>query len=59
MGLYRTVLAEGLHDDLCSYLNRELLLEQWPVLRTLVSRTVREVWESALPQLRARAGAAA
>ncbi|NGO75205.1 transcriptional regulator [Streptomyces sp. YC504] len=59
MGLYRTVLAEGLHDDLCRFLNRELLLEQWPVLRKLVSRTIRDVWESAFPELRDAAGAAA
>ncbi|MEU5839190.1 hypothetical protein ABZ820_36800 [Streptomyces diacarni] len=51
MGLYRVVLAEGLRDDLCAYLNHELLNAQWPVLRTLISRTVREVWETAFPQL--------
>ncbi|MEB8342579.1 hypothetical protein [Streptomyces endophyticus] len=52
MGLYRIVLAEGLRDDLCVYLNHELLVAQWPVLRTLISRTVREVWEAAFPELR-------
>lgn len=41
MGLYRTVLHEGLRDDLPRYLNRDLLLQLWPVLRTLVGRTVR------------------
>lgn len=51
MGLYRIVLAEGLHDDLCTYLHHELLIAQWPILRTLISRTVREVWEAAFPQL--------
>ncbi|GHF37704.1 hypothetical protein [Streptomyces morookaense] len=39
MGLYRTVLHEGLRDDLPRYLNRDLLLQLWPVLRTLVGRT--------------------
>ncbi|GAA1538994.1 hypothetical protein GCM10009730_55190 [Streptomyces albidochromogenes] len=34
MGLYRTVLHEGLRDDLPRYLNRDLLLQLWPVLRT-------------------------
>ncbi|WP_327667988.1 MULTISPECIES: hypothetical protein [unclassified Streptomyces] len=53
MGLYRIVLAEGLHDDLCAYLNHELLIAQWPIMRTLISRTVREVWETAFPQLQA------
>lgn len=31
----------------------------WPVLRTLVGRTVRSVWEEAFPQLAGRARAAA
>jgi hypothetical protein len=59
MGLYRTVLHEGLHDDLPRYLNRDLLLQLWPVLRTLVGRTVRAVWEDAFPQLASRHRAAA
>jgi hypothetical protein len=59
MGLYRTVLHEGLHDDLPRYLNQDLLLQLWPVLRTLVGRTVRTVWEDAFPQLATRARAAA
>jgi hypothetical protein len=59
MGLYRTVLHEGLHDDLPRYLNRDLLLQLWPVLSTLVGRTVRTVWEAAFPQLAARTRAAA
>ncbi|MFI2762787.1 hypothetical protein ACH5A3_28580 [Streptomyces echinatus] len=59
MGLYRTVLHEGLRDDLPEYLNRDLLLQLWPVLRTLVGRTVRAVWEDAFPQLATRTRAAA
>jgi hypothetical protein len=59
MGLYRTVLHEGLRDDLPRYLNRDLLLHLWPVLRTLVGRTVRTVWEDAFPQLASRTQAAA
>ncbi|MER6106183.1 hypothetical protein ABT115_28850 [Streptomyces sp. NPDC001832] len=57
MGLYRTVLHEGLHDDLPQYLSQDLLLQLWPVLRTLVGRTVRTVWEDAFPQLASRARA--
>lgn len=53
MGLYLIVPAEGLHDDLCAYLNPELLIAQWPIMRTLISRTVREVRETAFPQLQA------
>ncbi|MFD9340527.1 hypothetical protein [Streptomyces sp. NPDC060049] len=52
-GLYRTVLAEGQHEDLVALLNRELLLAQRPVLRTLVSRHLREVWKHAFPELAA------
>ncbi|MCL6731340.1 hypothetical protein [Streptomyces neyagawaensis] len=59
MGLYRTVLHEGLRDDLPRYLNRDLLLQLWPVLRTLVGRTVRAVWEETFPQLASRTRAAA
>ncbi|MGW0633880.1 hypothetical protein [Streptomyces sp. NPDC002758] len=59
MGLYRTVLHEGLRDDLPHYLNQDLLPQMWPVLRTLVGRTVRTVWEDAFSQLAARARAAA
>ena len=46
MSLYRIVLAEGQRDDLLLY-----LVGQWPVLRTLVSRHIRSVWESAFPEL--------
>ncbi|MFF1451129.1 hypothetical protein ACFVYF_23770 [Streptomyces sp. NPDC058274] len=59
MGLYRTVLHEGLSDDLPRYLNRDLLLQMWPVLRTLVGRTVRTVWEDGFPELAAHTRAAA
>ncbi|MFF8478618.1 hypothetical protein [Streptomyces sp. NPDC015414] len=59
MGLYRPVLHEGLRDDLPRFLNRDLLLQLWPVLRTLFGRTVRSVWEEAFPQLAARARSAA
>ncbi|MFB6872098.1 transcriptional regulator [Streptomyces sp. NPDC056323] len=51
MSYYRIVLAEGQHDDLVQYLDRDLLVGLWPTLRTLVSRDVREVWESAFDEL--------
>jgi hypothetical protein len=51
MHMYRIVLAEGQCDDVTAYLNQDLLRSQWPVLRTLISRSVRDVWESAFPQL--------
>jgi hypothetical protein len=59
MSLYRSVLHEGLREDLPRYLDQDLLLELWPVLRTLVGRTVRTVWEDTFPQLGSRAQKAA
>ena len=57
MSLYRVVLSEGQYADLAAYLDKDLLKDQWPVLRTLISRHIRTVWESAFPEL-ASAGAA-
>jgi hypothetical protein len=52
MHMYRVVLAEGQQADVATYLNRDLLVSQWPVLRTLIGKTVRGAWESAFPELR-------
>lgn len=52
MSLYRTVLAEGMRDDLCRLLNKGILLELWPVLHKLISRAIKDVWEEAFPELR-------
>jgi hypothetical protein len=51
MHMYRIVLTEGQLADVTTYLNRELPVSQWPVLRTLISKTVRGVWESAFSEL--------
>lgn len=51
MSCYRILLAEGQHDDLVHHLNRERLIDMWPVLRTLISRDIRDVWESAFDEL--------
>jgi hypothetical protein len=51
MTLYRIVLAEGQRADILRYLNRDLLLSQWPVLRVLIGRHVSKVWEAAFPEL--------
>lgn len=59
MSLYRIVLAEGLRDDLCRYLERDLLLELWPVLRNLIGRAVRDAWEESFPELAPATGGAA
>ncbi len=49
MSLYRTVLAEGQRQDLIDFLNRNLLLAQWPVLRTLISRPIRTCGKALSP----------
>ncbi|MEU6578672.1 hypothetical protein [Streptomyces sp. NPDC046805] len=59
MGLYRTVLAEGQRDDITRFLNRDLLLAQWPLMRTMISRHVRAAWEAAFPELERQGSAAA
>lgn len=59
MHMYRIVLAEGQRDDVTAYLNRDLLINQWPILRTLISQIVRNVWESAFPELSNRQPASA
>ncbi|MFV8130446.1 transcriptional regulator [Streptomyces syringium] len=59
MSCYRIVLAEGQHDDLIRYLNRDALISLWPVLRTLISRDLRDVWENAFTELTPDAQAAA
>lgn len=51
MSLYRTVLAEGMRDDLSRLLNKAILLELWPVLRNLISSAIKDVWEEAFPEL--------
>ncbi|MGW1729301.1 hypothetical protein ACWCQK_41675 [Streptomyces sp. NPDC002306] len=51
MSLYRTVLTEGQRQDLISFLNRDLLTAQWPVLRTLISRPLHDAWEHRFPEL--------
>jgi hypothetical protein len=59
MHMYRIVLAEGQREDVAACLNRDLLVRQWPVLRKLISPTVRNVWESAFPVLSPESSSAA
>jgi hypothetical protein len=49
--MYQIVLTEGLREDLAAYLNRELMIRHWPILRTIVGRVTRDVWEAAFPEL--------
>lgn len=59
MSYYRTVLTEGQRDDLTALLDGDLLVSQWPVLRTLVSLHIRDVWEAVFPALTGGTSAAA
>ncbi|MEW1649081.1 hypothetical protein [Streptomyces sp. NPDC091219] len=59
MSLYRTVLTEGQRQDVVSFLHRELLVAQWPILRTLISRPLRDAWEDRFPELATHTSAAA
>ena len=49
--MYQVVLTEGLQEDLAAYLNRGLLIRPWPMLRAVVGRVIRDVWEAAFPEL--------
>ncbi|MFC9931871.1 transcriptional regulator [Streptomyces sp. NPDC127190] len=51
MSLYKTLLAEGMRDDLSRFLNRGMVLELWLVLHRLISRASKDVWEEAFPEL--------
>jgi len=57
ISLYRTVLTEGMHDDLCRLLTTDLLLALWPTLHTLIGRAVRDTWEDAFPEIHGSLGA--
>ena len=45
------VIRELKTGTLAAYLNRQLLVSYWPVLRMLVGRIIRDAWESAFPEL--------
>lgn len=49
--MYQVVITEGLNGDLAAYLNRGLLIRHWPMLRTVLGRVIRDVWEAAFPEL--------
>lgn len=50
--MYYIVLLEGQRHDIIAYVNRDLLISNWPILRKLADRILREVWESAFPELK-------
>ncbi|MFE0136416.1 hypothetical protein ACFWY6_33345 [Streptomyces sp. NPDC059037] len=52
LGLYRIVLNNGSRDDFVEYLNPDLLIRYWPILRKMLGRGVRVPWEETFPELR-------
>jgi hypothetical protein len=46
LNMYAIVLAEGQRADIGRFLNRQLLLQDWPILRSLVGPHVRRAWET-------------
>ncbi|MDO5094405.1 MAG: transcriptional regulator [Propionibacteriaceae bacterium] len=47
---YQALLAEGTADEQCRLMNRDRLIEMWPILN--MDPRVRGLWESRFPQLR-------
>ncbi|MGW3851674.1 hypothetical protein [Streptomyces fagopyri] len=57
LGMYRIVLLNGRREDCARYLDAALLVAHWPILRKMLGRGVRTVWESRFTQLRPAAAA--
>jgi len=53
LALYTALFDAGQRDDLARYVNRELLIEDWPRMRRLTSRELIGIWEQCLPALAA------
>jgi hypothetical protein len=51
LGMYRIVLNNGSRYDFVQYLDGELLVRHWPILRKMLGRGVRRTWEEAFPEL--------
>lgn len=47
---YQALLAEGTADEQCRLMNRDRLIEVWPILN--MDPRVRGLWESRFPRLR-------
>ncbi|MEU4494502.1 hypothetical protein AB0F96_13875 [Streptomyces sp. NPDC023998] len=52
LGMYRIVLNNGLREDFVEHLDAERLVAHWPILRKMLGRGVRTVWEDAFAELR-------
>jgi hypothetical protein len=49
--LCTTLIGDGQRADLALWINRDLLVEDWPKIRMLTARTLIRAWESLLPEL--------
>lgn len=52
--MYTAVLNEALNQGHLGYLNWDILVDIWPVLR--ISNRVRDMWEAAYPELTGNPG---
>ncbi|MGW7207101.1 hypothetical protein [Streptomyces sp. NPDC054837] len=52
LGMYRIVLLNGTYEDYVRYLDAAQLIAHWPVLRKMLGRGVRTVWEARFAPLR-------
>ncbi|GAA2708331.1 MULTISPECIES: transcriptional regulator [Streptomyces] len=59
LGLYQILLNEGRAEDLIGFLNPDLLVADWPLLRRLLGKHVRHVWECTFVELGAGTDSAA
>jgi len=53
LALYAALFDAGQRDDIARYVNRDLLIEDWPRMRRLTSRELIGIWEQRLPALAA------
>lgn len=51
MSMYQVVLAEGRRSDVERYICAEHLRADWPSLRKLMGRQLRQAWETHFPSL--------
>lgn len=51
--LYTTLIGDGQRDDLARWIDRDLLVGDWPKIRMLTAGVLVRAWERVLPELAA------
>ncbi|MEV6345432.1 hypothetical protein [Actinoplanes sp. NPDC051851] len=51
--LYTTLIGDGQRADLARWINRDLLVRDWPKIRMLTAQVLVRAWEGLLPELAA------